>query len=102
MLDNLNGLAFLEQLHTTFRVRLPETSILALELFEVAEKNLTPQAEQFSLIFKGPVAAQIPQGTYTFEHDKMGIFDLFLVPIGPDSVGMCYEVIFNRLKSPPK
>jgi hypothetical protein len=101
MLDSLNSRVFSEQLHTTFRVRVPGPSILSLELSDVTEKNLAPQAEQFSLVFRDPATGHIPQGTYTFEHDKLGTFDLFLVPIGPDSGGMRYEVVFNRLKKRP-
>jgi hypothetical protein len=44
----------------------------------------------------------LKQGTYTFEHEKLGAFDLFVVPLGPDSTGMSYQVIFNRLRQPPR
>ena len=98
MLDNLNLQVFSEQLHTTFRVCVPGAPILPLELSEAVEKNFVPHAEQFSLIFRSSASGYIPQGTYTFEHDKLGAFDLFLVPIGPDAIGMRYEVIFNRLR----
>ena len=29
------------------------------------------------------------------EHDEMGSCEIFLVPVGPDSVGMVYEAIFT-------
>jgi hypothetical protein len=29
------------------------------------------------------------------EHEEIGAFDIFLVPIGPDEEGLCYEAIFN-------
>ncbi len=102
MLDNLNSRVFAEQLHTTFRVRLSGPAILALELIEVTEKDLTSNYEQFSLIFRGPLAPYFPQGTYSFEHEKLGAMELFAVPIGPDPGGMRYEVIFNRLRQQPK
>jgi len=35
------------------------------------------------------------------EHEKLGTFDLFIVPLGPDSAGMRYEVIFNRMRPAP-
>jgi hypothetical protein len=100
MLDSLNLQVFSEHLNTTFRVRVPQHPILPLELSEVTEKNFVPHAEQFSLIFRSSASGYIPQGTYTFEHDKLGVFDLFLVPIGPDAIGMRYEVVFNRLRQP--
>ncbi len=36
------------------------------------------------------------QGTFDLEHDQIGSFALFLVPIGPDAEGMRYEAVFNR------
>jgi hypothetical protein len=29
------------------------------------------------------------------EHEEIGAFDIFLVPIGPDEQGLLYEAIFN-------
>ncbi len=100
MLEKLNSEVFSEQLHTTFELRIPGAKSLPLELFEVAEKNQSPQLEQFSLAFRGPLTPFAPQGTYTVEHEKLGELALFLVPLGPDSIGMCYQVVFNRLRQP--
>lgn len=102
MLDNLNSRVFADQLHTTFHVRVSGSSILDLELIEVTEKDQSPNFEQFSLTFKGPLTPHFPQGTYSFEHSKLGAVDLFVVPLGPESGGMRYEVIFNRLREQPK
>jgi hypothetical protein len=49
----------------------------------------------FSIVLRGPKQAQHPQGTYRVEHEKMGSFDIFLVPIGPDAEGMQFEAVFN-------
>lgn len=51
--------------------------------------------QPFSLVFRGPGDSPLPQGTYRFEHGGLGAFDLFIVPIGPDRVGLRYEAIFN-------
>jgi hypothetical protein len=98
MLENLNSRSFCEHLHTTFEVRIPGAASLPLELIEVLDREQSPKVEQFSLIFRGPLTPHFPQGTYTFEHVKLGEFDLFAVPLGPDSAGMSYEVVFNRLR----
>jgi hypothetical protein len=98
MLENLNSRAFSEQLHTTFQVRVGGTTPLPLELLEVTEKDQSPKMEQFSLVFRGPLTPSFSQGIYTLEHETLGTFDLFLVPLGPDSAGMCYQVIFNRMR----
>jgi len=36
-----------------------------------------------------------PQGIYRLAHPQRGELDLFVVPVGPDGRGMCYEVTFN-------
>ena len=53
------------------------------------------QREPFSLLFRGPGNLQLPQRTYRIEHDPMGTFDLFIVPLGPDDQGFRYEAIFT-------
>jgi hypothetical protein len=35
------------------------------------------------------------QQIYQVEHPTLGSFELFLVPVGPDEQGMCYEAVFN-------
>jgi len=90
--------AFSEHLQTTFRVCVPGDLPLPLELFAVSEKDPSPQVEQFSLVFRGPLKTHFPQGTYAVEHEKLGKFDLFLVPLGPDALGMCYQAIFCRMR----
>jgi len=100
MLENLSSRVFSEHLHTTFQLRSPGAVPLPLELVEVAEKDHSPNVEQFSLVFRGPLTPHFPQGTYTFEHEKLGTADLFTVPLGPEGPGMRYQVIFSRLLDP--
>lgn len=49
----------------------------------------------FSIVLRGPLAPVLPQRIYTFRHDKLGSFELFIVPIGPDDEGMRYEAVFS-------
>lgn len=50
----------------------------------------------FSVVVRsGPVDRHWPQGTYTLKHPVHGPLDLFMVPIGPDESGMCYEISFS-------
>ncbi len=51
--------------------------------------------DPYSLVFRGPATPVLPQRIYRLRHDGMGDFELFLVPIGPDSEGMRYEAIFT-------
>jgi Domain of unknown function (DUF6916) len=98
MLDHLDSRVFAEHLNTTFRLLVPGATTLPLELFEVSEKDLSTSVEQFSLIFRGPLTPSCPQGIYAVEHDKLGKFELFFVPLGPDLAGMRYQVIFCRMR----
>jgi len=48
----------------------------------------------FSLIFRGSRGAALVQDTYRVEHPQLGVFPLFLVPIGPNQDDMRYQAIF--------
>ncbi len=71
---------------------------VSLELCEarrLAAHALRPQAP-FALVLRAPLgAAAIGQGMVRLAHPELGELELFLVPIGPDSVGMRYEITFN-------
>ena len=51
--------------------------------------------QPFSLTFRGPLTPWHPQGTYPVMHDQLGKMDIFLVPLGPDEQGMCYQAVFS-------
>jgi hypothetical protein len=53
------------------------------------------QREPFSLIFRGPGQPLLPQRIYSFDFGELGRSDIFIVPIGPDAIGMRYEAVFN-------
>jgi hypothetical protein len=46
-------------------------------------------------VFGGPAEQVLPQTTYRVEHDALGSFDLFLVPLQPDRGGARYEAVFT-------
>jgi hypothetical protein len=54
----------------------------------------------FQLLFEGPPGGT--QGTYVFAHPVMGIFRLFLVPVGGPSGVQYYEAIVDRLYGPTR
>jgi hypothetical protein len=99
-LDGLNSKVFAGQLHTKFTVHLANHSPLELELFEVKESETSPQLELFSLTFLGPHSPQLNQQIHQFEHEKLGVFELFLTPVGVDQKGVLYEVVFHRFRKP--
>src|ERR1041384_2868161 len=102
MAENLTEAQFAAQLNTTFRVRVDTPQPLELKLIEVTGWQSQTQEqsgmERFSVIFKGPAHILIPQQTCTLEHEQLGTWDIFLVPIAQDEDGFRYEAVFNYYK----
>ena len=97
MLDKVTRETFAEHLNTRFRTTSQAGAPLEVELIEVKAGRSTPRQDQFSLLFRGPQDVPLQQGMFRFEHDQMGAFDLFLVPVRTDEHGFYYEAVFNRL-----
>ena len=103
MLETFTIETFARHLGDSFRVLPDSTAPVALDLIEATalgggagERAGTSTGRvPFSIVFRGPGRVVLPQRTYRVEHDAIGAFDLFLVPIGPDGAGMRYEAIFT-------
>lgn len=67
-----------------------------LELVEALDLGSTPRHEQFSILFHGPDSTKLEQAIYSFEHDELGAFELFIVPVKHAQGKIHYEAIFNR------
>ena len=89
---------FSQNANTKFRVLLDENTRVELDLVEVSELKLYPQQEEFSLEFRGPLDMFLGQGLRDFEHEHMGEFELFIVPVRQEADGFYYEAIFNRIR----
>ncbi len=97
MLDRLTLTIFTEQVYSTFRVYPGAAGSSAeMELIQVRDLGSSPQHEQFAAVFRGPLDPFLPQRIYRMEHDQLGVFDLFVVPVGQDAQGYSYEAVFNR------
>lgn len=70
---------------------------IALELIEVRSLPTRPGAPRagFSLLLRAAESGHVLQRTYPIEHVVLGRFEAFTVPVGPDTVGMRYEIIFG-------
>jgi len=70
---------------------------LPVEIAEVRRlKSPSPRTQPFSVVFRHRDARQhAAQGMYRVDLPGRGAVDLFVVPIGPDGKGMCYEAVFN-------
>ncbi|HEX2325126.1 MAG TPA: hypothetical protein VHQ00_06980 [Chloroflexota bacterium] len=102
MLETFTRETFAPHLGETFRLGLDGGSDLELTLIETTDLS-QPGASQapgaprapFSVVFRGPREALLPQRIYRLRHDRLGAFEVFLVPIGPDAVGMRFEAVFS-------
>jgi hypothetical protein len=97
MIENFSMQTFAEQLNTGFRFRLGESDVMEAQLIEVKDTGTTPIQEQFSLFFQTARGRPPQQALYRVEHEKLGEFDLLLVPVRADAQNTYYEAIFNRL-----
>lgn len=106
-LNELSFSTFAAQLKTRFRVCAASDRVVVLELAEAIPQKEYPRQsgqpapdadnEKFSLFFQGPRNERLEQNTFRFEHNKIGRFDLFIVPIlSRDTQFFYYEAVFNR------
>ena len=102
MTEKLTEETFAKHLNTKFRVKLDLPQPVELELIEV--KGYQNKAEEqggmerFSAFFSGPSDVPLTQRTYPLQHEQLGEFELFLVPIGRGESGLRYEAVFNYFK----
>ena len=97
MLDKLQRSDFEQLVGQEFSLA-TEGKELPLRLLEASRLGPTsgnPERAPFALLFRGPNDPPLNQGIFEFNHPEIGALSLFLVPIGPDAEGLCYEVLFN-------
>jgi len=93
---------FSKHVNTTFHVKFTDGQI-DLVLDEVKgyrNKAVERQGmERFSAYFQGPSQPHLPQRVYLLDHDQMGEFEIFLVPLSQSELGFRYEAVFNYFKA---
>jgi hypothetical protein len=102
-LETLTVEAFQPRVGNTFRIRASPEQTIDAELIEAralvdpgrSPKGASSPRTPFALLFRTTLKGALPQAIYAVEHDEMGACDIFLVPVGPDAVGMVYEAIFT-------
>lgn len=105
MVEGITYAAWSAHLNDTFRIHLDSGPIVLVELVQATGQSQRPAGdgqsggESFSLVFQGPLDRMLAQGTYMFEHEQLGVFPLFIVPIGTSEGDVLYEAVFNRLPS---
>ena len=88
---------FAENLNTTFEVVANDGQTFPVKLAEVSELKRSERTERFSLLFESPLDYFLSQGMYTIQHEQMGTFELFMVPVFKEETCFVYEALFNRL-----
>ena len=101
MAVSLTEKEFSQNVGTKFRFQTDQREI-ELELIEVkgyVSKEIEQGGmERFSVFFVGPRDLYLPQQTYRVEHERMGEFEIFLVPTSGDDKRIRYEAVFNYFK----
>lgn len=89
---------FQPEVGSTFGLAFPDARF-ALELREAkALAYRDPHVHSrhpFALLFVCPDQRVLQQGTYAIDHERLGMLEIFLVPVGADADGVQYEAIFN-------
>jgi hypothetical protein len=65
-----------------------------LASFTLVEATPT-ESRPFRLIFEGPAAIPLDQGTFCFKNASVDVLNIFIVPISADAQTRAYEAIFN-------
>lgn len=91
---------FSKHVNTKFRIAGEQPLDLELETVKgyLGKAHEQQGMERFSAFFRGPREPLLRQAVYNLEHEGMGSFELFLVPIGQDEQGSRYEAVFNYFK----
>ena len=103
-LDRDSAEVFERRLGTPFRIFPDDTEMpQVVRLTKVTRSQTIAQPGRagtakptpvIALIFSGPSGPGLLQDTYRVEHSQLGVFPLFLVPIGPNQDDACYQAIF--------
>jgi hypothetical protein len=103
-LDKLSRQMFASVVYTTFVINHPkygriETYLKSVEDLSppVFKANAKAGIECFNLVFACQSNIELAQGSYNFEHDKFGKFELFIVPGTRQRYGRDYGAVINRL-----
>jgi hypothetical protein len=103
MLDQFTLDTFAPRAGETFRLHAEGAAPFDLVLASVREipvsgwrpDDAAEHRTPFSLVFHGPPQFVLPQAIYRFEHDGLGAFEMFIVPIARDAQAVSYEAVFS-------
>jgi hypothetical protein len=96
-LSDFTLVTFAEHVGDWFRVH-SESGPVELILVDAAALPASGNRERpqpFSILFRGPASPRLFQRIHAFDHDAIGKFEMFIVPVAPDELGPRYEAVFN-------
>jgi hypothetical protein len=91
----LDYTTFAQFVATDFKVKAEPPSPVRLRLIEATAPE--DNDDCFTLTFRGSAVGCLAQGTYAFEHGRMGQFQLFIVPERAQPDCQLYYATFNRM-----
>jgi hypothetical protein len=100
MLEALTFETFAPRIGERFRFTAGDGTTMDVTLKEATALGAAPHPSSvrrapFSVVFLGALRPVWAQSIYRVDHDAIGSFDLFLVPLGPRDGGMQYEAVFT-------
>ena len=103
MLEQFTLDTFTPRVGEMFRVQVPGADPIGMVLESVTEipvagwrpDSVAQPRKPFSLLFLGPSHLILPQAIYPFEHEALGVFEIFIVPVGKSANGVTYEAVFS-------
>lgn len=98
-IDKFTRQTFLPLLDNKFTINLEsgESLDLTLNAVEQLSKHYDNSDNSFTLVFAGAKEHPLQQSLYHFQHETLGKFPLFLVPVAQDEKGYSYESVFARM-----
>jgi hypothetical protein len=98
--DALTRADFAPLVGSRFRFRTPDGRRVTAVLAAVSDRRPSRdvRGECFALRFRARAArAMLAQDTYGVQHDALGTFALFIVPMGAERGRAYYEAVVNRV-----
>lgn len=88
---------YAECLNQDFIVEFAPEYKVTMKLIEVSKEEERHRQKSFSLTFGAPTDTPIDQRIFGIQNEKLGKFELFLVPVGREDHVVLFQSVFNRL-----
>lgn len=96
---------FSPYLNQTFRIHAGLSEPVEAELIKIAERGWgmhdpeTAKRRPFEIMFRFPPGINVPQKTYSIEHEGLGTLKIFIVPVGPEPTDPDRRILYQGIFS---